>query len=81
MGKNAFAYIQGEGARLQLMFNRDLTKVSGYTPDDGPSPFKLLEKKLDLGDIVGASGHLFHLPDNKVWLTDHVPPGFIELPQ
>ena len=26
-----------------------------------------------------AAGHLFYLSENKVWLTDHVPPQFLTL--
>lgn len=62
MGKNAFAHLQDETGRLQLMFNRDTTKVEGYqpNPDDAElSPYKLIEKKIDLGDIVGIEGNLF----------------------
>src|SRR3990167_4550126 len=32
MGKNAFAQIQDEEGRLQLMFNRERTEVSGFKP-------------------------------------------------
>ncbi|NGX58343.1 MAG: Lysine--tRNA ligase [Chlamydiae bacterium] len=72
MGKNAFGQIQGQTGRIQVMFNRDLTEIEGYQPDpsansDGPTPWKLLEKKLDLGDILGVEGHLFHT--NKGELT------------
>lgn len=59
MGKNAFAQLQDESGRLQVMFNRDLTKVDGYTPTEELSALKFIEKKLDLGDIVGVEGHLF----------------------
>lgn len=27
-----------------------------------------------------TAGHLFHLSENNVWLTDHVPPQFIQSP-
>lgn len=71
MGKNAFGHIQDESGRLQIMLNRDLTQLEGYTPasqdGDGTSPLKLIEKKIDLGDIVGVEGHLFHT--NKGELT------------
>jgi lysyl-tRNA synthetase, class II len=60
MGKNAFAHIQGEHGRLQLMANRDATQVTGYTPAEGePNHIKFFEKYFDLGDIVGVRGHLF----------------------
>lgn len=58
MGKNAFAQIQDETGRIQVMFNKDKTKVSGLANEE--SPLKFIEKKLDLGDIIGIDGHLFH---------------------
>lgn len=71
MGKNAFAHIQDETGRVQLMFNRDQTQIAGYQPQsiDGESlsPMKFIEKKIDLGDIIGAEGHLFFT--NKGELT------------
>lgn len=72
MGKNAFAHIQDEMGRIQIMFNRDLTEVSGYTPNkemdpEALSPMKLIEKKVDLGDIIGVEGTLFRT--NKGELT------------
>lgn len=60
MGKNAFCHIQDESGRLQVMFNRDLTALAGYSPSENdPKPIKILEKKLDLGDIIGVEGYLF----------------------
>lgn len=59
MGKNAFAHIQDETGRIQIMFNRDLTKVEGFTPNEELTPIKFIEKKLDLGDVIGVEGHLF----------------------
>jgi lysyl-tRNA synthetase class 2 len=71
MGKNAFAHIQDESGRVQVMFNRDATQVVGYEPKeiDGEtlSPMKLIEKKIDLGDIIGVEGLLFRT--NKGELT------------
>ncbi len=55
MGKNAFGQIQDSTGRIQVMFNRDLTGVQGV----GDSPLKFIEKKIDLGDIIGVEGHLF----------------------
>ena len=61
MGKNAFAHLQDETGRIQLMFNRDLTQVSGFQGEKSElSPYKFIEKKLDLGDIIGVEGHLFY---------------------
>ncbi|MDE3047882.1 MAG: lysine--tRNA ligase, partial [Verrucomicrobiota bacterium] len=57
MGKNAFAQIQDETGRIQIMFNRDLTQVEGLPPSE--ASLKFIEKKLDLGDLIGVEGHLF----------------------
>jgi len=59
MGKNAFAHIQDETGRIQIMCNRDLTEVEGLQPTEEISHIKFIEKKLDLGDIIGVEGHLF----------------------
>ncbi len=72
MGKNAFAHIQDDSGRIQMMFNRDTTQVAGFQPPseqdgDALTPLKLIEKKIDLGDIIGVEGHLFHT--NKGELT------------
>jgi len=62
MGKNAFAHVQDHTGRIQVMFNRDLTQLQGYTPseDATETPYKFIEKKIDLGDIIGIEGHLFY---------------------
>lgn len=71
MGKNAFATIQDGHTRIQVMFNNQQTKLEGYHPaseDEGVlSPYKMIEKKIDLGDIVGVEGNLFFT--NKGELT------------
>ncbi len=59
MGKNAFAHIQDETGRIQILFNRDQSQVQGLTPTEEITPLKFIEKKLDLGDIVGVEGYLF----------------------
>jgi len=59
MGKNAFAHLQDETGRIQVMFNRELTQVEGFEPTAEMTPLKFLEKKIDLGDILGVEGHLF----------------------
>lgn len=63
MGKNAFAHIQDHTGRIQIMFNRDQTEVVGYQPEskggETITPIKFIEKKIDLGDIIGVEGHLF----------------------
>lgn len=72
MGKNAFAHIQDHTGRVQIMFNRDATQIEGYHPQqvDGEtlSPMKFLEKKIDLGDIIGIEGHLFHTQKGELTL-------------
>lgn len=63
MGKNAFAHIQDAVGRIQVMFNRDSTHVLGFEPagaEPEHSAFKFIEKKIDLGDIIGIDGYLFH---------------------
>lgn len=67
MGKNAFAHIQDSTGRIQVMFTRDETTVEGFTPTEALSNIKFIEKKIDLGDIIGVEGHLFHT--NKGELT------------
>ncbi len=58
MGKNAFGQIQDQHGRIQVMFNRDLTQVEGLVSEE-ITPIKFIEKKIDLGDIIGVEGHLF----------------------
>lgn len=59
MGKNAFAHLQEATSKIQLMFNRDLIEVTGLDKTKEYSPFKFIEKKIDLGDLIGVKGHLF----------------------
>ena len=68
MGKNAFAHIQDSSGRLQLMINRDHTKVEGFTPTPELSSIKFIEKKLDLGDIIGVEGFLFRTHKGELTL-------------
>jgi lysyl-tRNA synthetase, class II len=67
MGKNIFAHLQDGEGRLQLLFNRDCTKVAGLDSPD-LSPIKFIEKKLDLGDIIGVEGHLFRTQKGELTL-------------
>ncbi len=63
MGKNAFAQLQDETGKIQIMFNKDLSKVKSYDLEksiDKSSHMKFIEKKFDLGDILGIEGNLFH---------------------
>lgn len=66
MGKNAFGQIQDETGRIQVMFNRDLTKVVGFEPTEELSHIKFIEKKLDLGDIIAVEGNLFRTQKGEV---------------
>jgi lysyl-tRNA synthetase class 2 len=68
MGKNAFAHLQDETGRIQVMFNRDVTLVDGFTPTHELSNLKFLEKKIDLGDILGVEGNLFHTQKGELTL-------------
>ncbi|MGA8220986.1 MAG: lysine--tRNA ligase [Candidatus Acidiferrales bacterium] len=55
-GKAAFAHIAGGGARLQIYIRLDVV---------GEQAFKLFQL-LDLGDIIGVSGHLFRTKTNEL---------------
>jgi lysyl-tRNA synthetase class 2 len=68
MGKNAFAHLQDETGRVQVMFNRDQTQVEGFTPTEELSAIKFIEKKIDLGDIIGVEGNLFRTQKGEVTL-------------
>jgi lysyl-tRNA synthetase class 2 len=59
-GKAAFAHLMGDGTRLQFYVKLDVV---------GPEAFKLFQL-LDLGDIIGISGHLFRTKTNEltVWV-------------
>jgi len=59
-GKAGFANIQGDGARLQIYVKLDAV---------GERTFRLFQL-LDMGDIVGISGHLFRTKTNEltVWV-------------
>jgi lysyl-tRNA synthetase class 2 len=60
-GKAAFGHIASDGARLQFYVKLDVV---------GAAQFELF-KLLDLGDIIGLSGHLFRTKTNEltVWVT------------
>jgi lysyl-tRNA synthetase class 2 len=72
MGKNIFAQIQEGSSRIQVLFNRDHTNVKDLPIDKELSAHKFLEKKLDLGDIIGVEGHLFrtHKGELTVYVTE-----------
>ncbi len=68
MGKNIFAQLQDASGRIQLMFSRDHTTVSGLAPSKGLTPLKFIEKKIDLGDIIGVEGNLFRTQKGELTL-------------
>lgn len=68
MGKNAFAHIQGAEEKLQIMFNRDITQIEGFVPTEELSSIKFIEKKIDLGDLLGVEGHLFRTQKGEITL-------------
>jgi lysyl-tRNA synthetase, class II len=59
-GKAAFGHLLGDGARLQFYVKLDVV---------GEQAFKLFQL-LDLGDIIGVSGHLFRTKTNEltIWV-------------
>jgi lysyl-tRNA synthetase, class II len=59
-GKAAFAHLAGDGVRLQIYVKLDVVGERG---------FKIFQL-LDLGDIIGISGHLFRTKTNEltVWV-------------
>jgi lysyl-tRNA synthetase class 2 len=66
MGKNIFAAIQEDGNRIQVLFNKECTKVHSLKEGE-TSAHSFLEKKLDLGDFIAVEGNLFRT--NKGELT------------
>jgi len=66
MGTNIFAHLLDETHKIQVLFNRDETKVAGLT--SGESALKFIEKKFDLGDIIGVDGHLFRTQKGELTL-------------
>ncbi len=59
-GKTAFAHIQGAGARVQIYVRKDAV---------GEHAFRVFEL-LDMGDLIGVSGHLFRTKTNEltIWV-------------
>ncbi len=68
MGKNAFAQLQDGTGRIQLMFNRDLSRVADLPDSPDLTAMKFIEKKLDLGDIIGVEGNLFRTHKGELTL-------------
>ena len=61
-GKAGFAHILGQGKRLQLYVKLDAV---------GAENFEIF-RSLDLGDIIGVTGHLFRTKTNEltVWVRE-----------
>ena len=57
-GKAGFAHIQGQGQRLQIYVKLDVVGEKAYQ----------LFQLLDMGDVIGASGHLFRTKTNELTL-------------
>src|SRR5262249_29152692 len=63
-GKAGFAHISGAGQHLQVYVKLDIIGQQGFE----------LFQLLDLGDFIGASGHLFRTRTGEltVWVTELV---------
>jgi lysyl-tRNA synthetase, class II len=74
-GKAGFAHIQGEGQRLQIYVKLDAV---------GPRFFELFQL-VDIGDVIGVSGHLFRTKTNEltVWVEQLtlLTKAFLPLPE
>ncbi|HEV2289074.1 MAG TPA: lysine--tRNA ligase [Candidatus Acidoferrales bacterium] len=57
-GKAGFAHIQGQGQRLQIYVKLDVVGEKTYQ----------LFQLLDMGDVIGVSGHLFRTKTNELTL-------------
>src|SRR3972149_6567296 len=68
MGKNAFGQLQEESSRIQILLNRDATKVAGLSEESGLAPLKFVEKMIDLGDLIGVEGALFRTHKGELTL-------------
>ncbi len=68
MGKNSFGQIQEGKERIQILCSRGITHVSGFTESAEMTPLKFIEKKLDLGDIIGVEGRLFRTHKGELTL-------------
>lgn len=66
MGKNAFAHILDGNEKIQVMFNKDLTRCEGLN-EQMPS-LKFIEKMIDLGDFIGLEGYLFRTHKGEITL-------------
>ncbi|MFZ4773456.1 MAG: lysine--tRNA ligase [Chlamydiia bacterium] len=59
MGKNAFLQLLDENQTIQVMLNKDLTKVDGLQEDPELTGLKFIEKYVDLGDFLSVKGNVF----------------------
>ncbi|NGX58927.1 MAG: Lysine--tRNA ligase [Chlamydiae bacterium] len=66
MGTNIFSTILDEMSKIQVLFNKEHSKVVGL--EGQMAPIKFIEKKLDLGDIIGVKGHLFRTQKGELTL-------------
>jgi lysyl-tRNA synthetase class 2 len=57
--RSSFGVVQDESGKIQVLFHKDATKVHGLTPTAEVSHLKFIQKKLDIGDILGIEGNLF----------------------
>jgi lysyl-tRNA synthetase, class II len=62
MGKAGFAHLQGGGGRLQIYVRKDVVGERGFE----------LFHLLDLGDLIGARGHLFRTKTGELslWVAE-----------
>jgi lysyl-tRNA synthetase, class II len=67
-GKAAFAHLAGDGGRLQIYVSLDVVDEQA---------FKLFQL-LDLGDIIGVSGHLFRTKTNKLTVRALFPSDWVQ---
>jgi lysyl-tRNA synthetase, class II len=65
MGKAGFAHLQGGGGRLQIYVRKDVVGERGFE----------LFHLLDLGDLIGARGHLFRTKTGELslWVEELTP--------
>lgn len=68
MGTNAFAHLRDGHSKIQIMFNKEHTHVTDLKDDGDIKPIKFIEKKIDLGDMVGVEGHLFRTHKGEITL-------------
>ena len=62
MGRASFFHLQDQTGRVQLYLQEDAIGIENY---------KLITKKLDLGDFVGASGLIFKTKKGEVTIKAH----------